>query len=169
MPKIQKNSDKQNIAGECIIPILGVLFTVYYVYSIFDAPWTAQVNAVLVGTTLILVSAIFFIKKFSLLVRGSAEFTIPVKRFLPSIQTPQTAFIVTSFLYLILIDFLGFTLTTTLFFWTSMLILGHGKRPYHKAILSVIMALIGYAVFIVMFETRLPIGILEHVLGKVIS
>jgi len=31
------------------------------------------------------------------------------------------------------------------------------------------MALIGYAVFIVMFETRLPIGILEQVLGKVIS
>ena len=169
MPKIPKNSDKQNIAGECIIPILGVLFTVYYVYSIVDAPWTAQVNAVLVGTTLILVSTIFFIKKLSLLARGSAAFTIPLKRFLPSLQTPQTAFIVTSFLYLILIDFLGFTLTTTLFFWTSMLILGQRKRPYHKAILSMIMALIGYAVFIVMFETRLPIGILEQVLGKVIS
>lgn len=169
MPKIRKNSDKQNIAGECIIPILGVLFTVYYVYSIIDAPWTAQVNAVLVGTTLILVSAIFFLKKFSLLIRGGAEFTVPFARLLPALQTPQTAFIVTSFLYLILIDFLGFTLTTTLFFWTSMLILGHRKRPYHKAILSVIMALIGYAVFIVMFETRLPIGILEQVLGKVIS
>lgn len=88
MPKIRKNSDKQNIAGECIIPILGVLFTVYYVYSIIDAPWTAQVNAVLVGTTLILVSAIFFLKKFGLLIRGRAEFTVPIARLLPALQTP---------------------------------------------------------------------------------
>jgi hypothetical protein len=50
-----------------------------------------------------------------------------------------------------------------------MMILGDGKRPYHKACLSLIMALIGYAVFIVMFETRLPIGMLEQILGKVIS
>jgi hypothetical protein len=169
MSKTQKTTDKQNIAGECIIPLLGVLFTVYYVYSIIDAPWTAQVNAVLVGTTLILVSALFLIKKLHLLSSGTVEFTIPVTSLLPAIKTPQTAFIATSFLYLILIDFLGFTLTTTLFFWFSMMILGHGKRPYHKACLSLIMALVGYAVFIVMFETRLPIGMLEQILGKVIS
>ncbi|MCH1516678.1 MAG: hypothetical protein L7U52_08205 [Alphaproteobacteria bacterium] len=169
MSKIQKSKHKQNIAGECIIPLLGVLFTVYYVYSIVDAPWTAQVNAVLVGTTLILVSALFLIKKFSLLITGTVEFKVPITRFFSALQTPQAAFIATSFFYLIFIDFLGFTLTTALFFWFSMMILGHGKRPYHKACLSIIMALIGYAVFIVMFETRLPISILEQVLGKVFS
>lgn len=168
MLKMHKIQDKHNIAGECIIPVLGVLFTVYYVFSIVDAPWTAQVNAVLVGTTLILVSAIFFIKKFSLLLRGTVKFTVPFSSILPALQTAQTAFIVTSFLYLILIDFLGFTLTTILFFWSSMMILGRGKRSYYKALLSIIMALIGYVVFIVMFETRLPIGTLEQILGKVV-
>ena len=169
MPKTKKNQGKHNVAGECVIPLMGILFTVYYVYSIVDAPWTAQVNAVLVGTTLILVSTLFLIKKFHLLSMGTVEFKVSVTSFLSALKTPQTAFIATSFLYLIFIDFLGFTLTTTLFFWSSMMILGDGKRPYHKACLSLIMALIGYAVFIVMFETRLPIGTLEQILGKVIS
>lgn len=169
MPKTKKNQETHNIAGECVIPLMGILFTVYYVYSIVDAPWTAQVNAVLVGTTLIIVSTLFLIKKFHLLSLGTVEFKVPITSFLSALKTPQTAFIATSFLYLIFIDFLGFTLTTTLFFWTSMMILGDGKRPYHKACLSLIMALIGYAVFIVMFETRLPIGMLEQILGKVIT
>ena len=63
MPKTKKNQETHNIAGECVIPLMGILFTVYYVYSIVDAPWTAQVNAVLVGTTLIIVSTLFLIKK----------------------------------------------------------------------------------------------------------
>ena len=66
MPKTKKNQETHNIAGECVIPLMGILFTVYYVYSIVDAPWTAQVNAVLVGTTLILVSTLFLIKKLHL-------------------------------------------------------------------------------------------------------
>ena len=46
-----------------------------------------------------------------------------------------------------------------------MTILDRGKRPVTKAVISIIMALIGYVVFIAMFETRLPKGIIEQLIG----
>ena len=164
----KKNSKNQNIAAESIIPLLGVIFTLYYISSILDAPWTAQVNAFLIGSVLLFVTAIFFIKKGVLLARKQASFQIPLANFLPALKTPQTAFITISFLYLLILDFIGFTAATVMFFWSSMIILDHGKKPVRKVCLSVAMALIGYIVFIVIFETRLPTGVVEEFMTGVV-
>ena len=40
---------KWQIGGELIIPIAAVIFTLYYFSTIAHSPWTAQVNAFLVG------------------------------------------------------------------------------------------------------------------------
>ena len=172
MPDLNKNVDtgqsdqaKKNVAGEFIIPVLSVVFTLYYVSTIVDSPWTAQVNAFLVGSVLLFVSALFFIQKVLALLRHEAQFHIDFSSIPKAIKTPQTTFIVVSLLYLVFVDILGFTLTTIIFFWFSMTILDNGKRPFMKALISIIMALIGYVVFIAMFETRLPKGIIEQLIG----
>ncbi|MEK9710344.1 MAG: tripartite tricarboxylate transporter TctB family protein, partial [Alphaproteobacteria bacterium] len=161
----QPDQPKKNVAGEFIIPALSVVFTLYYVSTIVDSPWTAQVNAFLVGSVLLFVAAIFFIRKALALLRHEAQFQIDFSAIPRAIKTPQTAFIVVSLLYLVFVDILGFTLTTIIFFWVSMTILDSGKRPVTKAVISIIMALIGYVVFIAMFETRLPKGIIEQLIG----
>ena len=65
----KKSSDdaKHSALGEIIIPLFGVLFTAYYFSTILDSPWTAQVNAVLVGSILLIISAIFFFEFFHLI------------------------------------------------------------------------------------------------------
>jgi len=156
---------KQNVAGEFIIPVIGVLFTLYYISTIIDSPWTAQVNAFLVGSVLLFVTAIFFVRKGLALHRAEARFHVPLDALPKALKTSQTAFIVVSLLYLVIVDILGFTLTTILFFWASMLILDRGKRPLVKGLIAIIMAMIGYAVFIAMFETRLPKGIIEKLIS----
>ena len=161
----QPDQLKKNVAGEFIIPVLSVIFTLYYVLTIVDSPWTAQVNAFLVGSVLLFVAIIFFIRKTLALLRHEVQFHIEFSAFSQAIKTPQTAFIVVSLLYLVFVDILGFTLTTIIFFWVSMTMLDNGKRPVMKAVISIIMALIGYVVFIAMFETRLPKGIIEHLIS----
>jgi len=160
----QQEPPKKNVAGEFIIPAISVLFTLYYISTIVDSPWTAQVNAFLVGSVLLFVAAIFFVQKGLALRRHNAQFHIDFSAIPKAVKTPQTAFIVVSLLYLVFVDFLGFTLTTIIFFWVSMMILDRGKRPFMKAFIATIMALIGYAVFIAMFETRLPNGIIEQLI-----
>jgi len=155
---------KPNIAGELIIPVLGVLFTIYYISTVLDSPWTAQVNAYMVGSVLLAVSVVFFGLKFRDLIRGDAVLDVPVARGLNAMKSAQTGFILIALGYLVIMEILGFTLATAVFFWLAMLLLDGGRRPVMKIGLSAVMALIGYLVFILMFETRLPKGPVESIL-----
>jgi hypothetical protein len=159
---------KPNIAGELIIPVLGVLFTIYYIVTVLDSPWTAQVNAYMVGSVLLAVSVVFFGLKFRDLIRGDVVLHVPMARGLTAIKSAQTGFILIALGYLVIMDMLGFTLATAVFFWVAMMLLDGGRRPVMKIGLSAAMALIGYLVFILMFETRLPKGPVEAILAGLV-
>jgi hypothetical protein len=159
---------KPNIAGELIIPVLGVLFTIYYIVTVLDSPWTAQVNAYMVGSVLLAVSVVFFGLKFRDLIRGDVVLHVPMARGLTAIKSAQTGFILIALGYLVIMDMLGFTLATAVFFWVAMMLLDGGRRPVMKIGLSAVMALIGYLVFILMFETRLPKGPVEAILAGLV-
>ena len=77
----------------------------------------------------------------------------------------RIGFIVLTLTYLVAINWFGFTLTTFLFLWGSMLLLCGGKRTVYHAVIAAIMALVGWAAFIALFETRLPKGAIEKLLA----
>jgi hypothetical protein len=162
-----ENVPKHNVAGELIVPLFGVGFTAYYFSTILDSPWTAQVNAFLLGSVLLLVSAIFFVRKLSDVVNDKAVVSIPFSRFLPALRTAQTGFIAITVGYLLFVEMIGYTLATVLFLWMSMSLLDQGRKIITKLGLAVVMAFIGYIVFILMFETRLPKGPIEIALTGV--
>jgi hypothetical protein len=161
------SSSKKNIAGELTLPFCALLFTLYYFSTVIESPWTAQVNAFMVGSVLISVVVIFFINRIVMLTRGKAQFHINVLRILSSIKTRQSGFIGLTIAYLLVIESIGFTITTALFFWGSMLLLDYGKAPVVKGALAVFMALAAYGIFILGFETRLPKVVFEAFLTGV--
>ena len=87
------SSSKKNIAGELILPFCALLFTLYYFSTVIESPWTAQVNAFMVGSVLIGVVVIFFITRIVMLIHGKAQFHLNVPRILSSIKTRQSGFI----------------------------------------------------------------------------
>jgi len=158
-------SPKKNIAGELILPVGALAFTIYYIFTVIESPWTAQVNAFMVGSILLAVIGIFLISRIVMLVQGSAQFHVTFDRLPDAIKSRQSGFIGLTILYLIVIESIGFTLTTALFFWGSMLLLDYGKAPLAKLALAVFMALVAYGIFILGFETRLPKGAIETFLA----
>ena len=164
MEKKSSDDAKHNALGEIIIPLFGVLFTAYYFSTIIDSPWTAQVNAVLVGSILIIISAIFFFRIFSSYKNGHSVFVFQYQQFLPAIRARQAVFIFITLGYLISIEFIGYTFATVVFFFLSMSLLDNGRQLATKFTLSLIMAAVGYGIFIYLFETRLPEGIIEELL-----
>jgi hypothetical protein len=66
------------------------------------------------------------------------------------------------------IEWLGFTLTTFLFLAAGMLLLNDGRRPGFIVGLAAALAIGGYLLFIVAFQTRFPEGPLEQLLAGVI-
>ena len=71
--------------------------------------------------------------------------------------------------YVMFIDYLGFTLMTFLFLALSMLILAKGRNPVFITLISGVMALTGWAVFIWAFDTRFPRGWFETTMKAVLT
>ena len=158
---------KRQIGGELIIPVMALAFTLYYFSSIIDSPWTAQVNAFLVGTILIVLVLAFFVVCVRELWQGRATLGASDLFEPRRLIAKRAGFIGLTLGYLLVLGWLGFTLTTFVFLAGSMLLLGGGRRPVLCLVLSALMSGIGYAAFIALFETRLPKGPIEQLLAAV--
>ena len=166
---MDNNKTQRQLGGELVIPVLAVVFTLYFFSSIWNSPWTAQVSAFAVGGILLLVCGIFIIRCGIWLRRGEASLGFSNLFSREDLRTGRIGLLVTTIGFCVLIEQFGFTLTTFLFLSISMIILAKGKRPVFIAMVSAIMALGGWAVFIWAFDTRFPRGWFETTMKAVLA
>jgi hypothetical protein len=158
---MSKPLDKKAVGGDLLIPAAAFGFTIYYFWTIWDAPWTAQVNAFLVGTILLILVVIFVTKTVLAVRHGTASLRIDNLLAPRELLLTRLGLLITTLGYVILIQWAGFTLTTCVFLLTAMLVLSRGRNAGLIAVLSAALALLGYLLFIVMFDTRFPRGLFE--------
>ena len=162
MASTQDRDEKRQIGGELIIPLLALAFTLYYIATVIDSPWSAQLNAFMVGTVLILLVLMFFAVAAREVLRGQATLgasnLLEPYRILPK----RLGFIALSLGYVIFIQWLGFTLTTFLFMAGSMFLLGGGRRPLAYLLAAFVMAAVALVVFVILFQKRFPKGPVEY-------
>lgn len=153
--------ERKHLGGELVIPVLALLFTLYYFWTIIDVPWAAQVSALFVGTILIVLLIIFFVRSGLQLRRGEADLRIHAliepMWFLPK----RLGLLGLTIGYVVLIRWLGFTLTTFVFLLLAMLLLNSGRRLGLIVLLSAACSFGGYLLFVVAFQTRFPAGPFE--------
>jgi hypothetical protein len=167
MASTQESGEKRQMGGELIIPLLALGFTLYYISTVINSPWTAQLNAFMVGSVLIILVLLFFGYAAREVLQGRATLGAS-NLFAPyDILPKRLGFISISLGYLILLPWLGFTLTTFLFMAGSMMLLGGARRPVVYVVAAAVMAAIALLVFIVLFQKRLPKGPVEYLLQLV--
>jgi hypothetical protein len=157
----REKREPRAIGGELIIPIAALVFTVYYITTIIDVPWTAQVSAFFVGSILILLVLIFSIRTARSLGRGEVSLRLgPILE--PVLLVPRRIVLLALTIgYVLLIQWAGFTITTFVFLFLAMLLLNEGRNKRLILILSVAFSIGGWLLFIVAFETRFPAGPFE--------
>jgi len=162
MASMQDGGEKRQIGGELIIPVLALGFTLYYISSVINSPWSAKVNAYMVGSVLIALVLIFIAYAAREVVQRRA--TLGASNLLEpyEILPKRLGFIAISFGYLVVIHWLGFTLTTFLFLAGSMLLLGGGRRPLVCLSAAAVMAAVALVVFVILFQKRFPKGPVEY-------
>ena len=161
MASTQDRDDKRQIGGELIIPVLALIFTLYYISTVINTPWTAQLNAYMVGSVLIVLVLLFFAYAFREVLARRA--TLGVSNLLApyGILPKRLTFMGLSLGYLVVMEWLGFTLTTFLFMASSMYVLGNGRRPGAYLLAGIISAVIALGVFVILFQKRFPKGPIE--------
>ena len=151
--------------GDLIIPIAAVVFTLYYVTTIIDSPWEAQVNAFFVGSILIILVAILLIRMGLALKAGAADLRIGALIEPVAIAPKRLILLLLAIGYVAALEWLGFTLTTFVFLAAAMLVLNNGRRAGFIFGLAAALALGGYVLFMVAFQTRFPDGPFEWLMG----
>ena len=159
--------EKKSIGGEMVIPVCALVFTLYYFSTIIDSPWTAQVSAFFVGAILITLVLIFFVKSLAGVLRGEADLGLGGLISRTDVTSGRIWFFVITLTYIVVIEWAGFTLTTFGFLFSTILILNKGQRPGFIALFCAGIALAGYALFILVLETRLPFGPFENFIQSV--
>lgn len=162
MASTQDSGEKRQIGGELIIPVVALIFTLYYISTVIDSPWSAQLNAFLIGTVLIVLVLAFIAYAAREVLRGRASLGMSDLLAPYHILPRRLGFMALSVGYLVAMPWLGFTLTTFVFMLASMLLLGGGRRPLVCLAAAVVMAAIALGVFVILFEKRFPKGIIEH-------
>lgn len=168
-PEGPEGKGPRRAGGELIVPGAALAFTLYYFSTIWDSPWEAQVAAFLVGSVLIGLILLFALRLWRELATGRASLAMGDMLGPPPIRNRRLAVMALTVGYLVLIDWLGFTLTSFLFLLSGMLVLEDSDRrlsraPHHLAV-SAALSLIGWAAFIYAFDARFPRGPLEALLG----
>jgi hypothetical protein len=154
--------DKRHVGGELIIPIAGLLFTIYYFSTIVDSPWIAQVSAFFIGSILIALIIGYLIKTVLEVKSGAADFRPGPLNDPVELMPKRMILFALTVGYIFVIYYLGFTLTTFLFLAGAMALLADRKRLGFIIGLSAVFSLAGWALFILAFDTRFPVGPFER-------
>jgi len=164
----ENKSRRRQLGGELVIPVMAIAFTMYYFSTIWNSPWTAQVSAFFVGSILIVVSALFIVRCVIWLRKGEASLGMGNLFSMDDWYSGRIGLLASTLGFVMFIEQLGFTLTTLLFMWLSMAILGKGKHLPLITLVAALVALIGWAVFIWAFDTRFPRGWFETTMKAVL-
>jgi len=147
---------------------MAFAFTLYYFSTIIDSPWTAQVSAVFIGTILITLIVIFVISLIVRARRGEIDFRIGALIEPYSMLGKRLALFGLTLAFIVVIPYVGFTITTFVFMTLGMLILAGAHRARFIILLCAGLAIAGWALFIYAFETRFPAGPFEHLMRGIL-
>ncbi|MGH6947838.1 MAG: tripartite tricarboxylate transporter TctB family protein [Kiloniellales bacterium] len=159
----EKQHHRKAIGADLVLPIMAAVYAVYYLNSTSGFPWEARISGTFIAIAIWSLVGIMLMRTALRLKRGEA--TLRMTALLrPAEKMPmRLGFIALTALNIWLLDWTGFTLAVILFLATSMWLLGvRGRKSL--VLIPLLAGGIGYFFFIVLLDTRLPKGPVEHAL-----
>lgn len=163
-PKPSAEAPK-NILPDLIIPVMSAAFAIYYLTTITSVPWIAQASAVLVSVLLFLAILAFVIRTFLRMRAGIETIQFGGFSFDHSNDLKRAGLLALAIAYVWFIEDLGFTISTVIFLFLAIILLSTIGNWKNAAAVAISCSLIGYFIFIFIFETRFPEGPVEKLMA----
>jgi len=160
-----KDQKKKARGDELVLPLIALAFAIYYLSTIWDLTWEAQINGVLIGGVLIVLIFVFLFKIAAEYFRGDTSLRMEKLVSLDQHQIKRIGLILLTAAYVFFIQWTGLTLTTFLFLMAAMALLGVRSRLLMLGI-SIVLSILGYIFFIVLLNTRFPPGPVERLIER---
>ena len=158
---------RKGVGADLILPLMAAGYAAYYVFTIRDFPWEAQMIGTFIAIVIWLLVGGLLLRTFVKLRRNEVTLR-PTGVTTPRAKLLQRlGFVALTALNIGLMPWLGFTLTVVLFLLSSMWLLGvRAAKPL--VLVPLAAGSIGYVFFIVALDTRLPYGPVEWLLQSLI-
>lgn len=158
---------KKPVGADLIIPVAAAAYAFYYVASVAHFPFEAQVSGIALAGVLGVLVLAYFLR----VARGlrSGALSLGLGRFFgpPESRPARAAFIGLIVGFIVVLPYLGFTLTTFAFLALSFVVAG--ARPVWRAVaIAAGLAIAGWLFFIVLLGTRFPTGPFERAFGAIL-
>jgi amino acid transporter len=146
--------------SELVVPVTATVFALYYLSTIRGIPFLAQIYGGGVSILLLLLCLIASLRVIVKLVRENRD-AVPVtfsevKAALRP-YSKAAALVLGMALYIGLMSFIGYPAVSFLFIAGALYILGLKSIP-RALLLSLVVTVIGYILFVVFLQVRLPLG-----------
>lgn len=161
--KHEKHHYRKGIGADLILPLAAATYAVYYLYTVADFPWEARMMGTFIAIVLWLLVGLQVVLTALKVWRGDATLRATGLSRPQSKLLLRTAFIGLTALSILLMSWLGFTLTVMLFLLSGMLLLGV-REVKPLVIIPLAAGSVGYLLFIAALDTRLPYGPAEMLL-----
>ena len=140
---------------------MALAFAIYYLTTITEVPWIAQASAVVVSC-LLLASILAFGLRTAYRLRTHQEF-LSFRGLITNkeVMVKRLVLLALTIAYVWFLETLGFTLSTFFFLTLAILLLSSLSNWKRALTVALTASVIGYVVFIFIFETRFPEGPIE--------
>ncbi|MFT8246944.1 tripartite tricarboxylate transporter TctB family protein [Roseomonas sp. BN140053] len=152
------------IAQELIIPGLALGFCAYFFWTVQELSWEAKANGLVIGSVLVVLVGAFLLRILLRLRSGRADLRFRLPGSENNNHRTRLALVGFSATFLLLLPWLGTTLSLALLLLACMWLLG---APSWKAMIGVAVGapLVVYALMIVALGTRFPLGPFEQLMA----
>lgn len=158
---------KGALGAELIIPVGTILFATYYLYTVWDLPWQARSAGLGIAAAMAIVLAL-------LAIRFARDWTAGRTHLgLGSLTSPtltlaqRLGLLAAALVFVFVMPLTGFTLGLFLFLMAGMMILSGVSQLKAALLISLLVSLGGYLLFIVFVRARFPHGPVETLLGAI--
>ena len=152
------------VLADLILPLGAAAYAVYYVLSVRSFPFQAQVSGMAMAILVCLLVAIYLIR--TVIGIRKKRLYLGLGDFLGAPETVPNRLVFLGLIiaYVVVVPWLGFTLTTFTFLCLSFAVVG--VRPWRRVlVISATAAIAGWLFFIVLLGTRFPAGPFEYLMG----
>jgi hypothetical protein len=152
------------LGADLAIPVLAVGFAAYFFWSIADLGWEAKANGVIIGTALVVLVAIQFVRIAIRVAKGEGSLRTDPLWQPGDVLGKRIGMVLVTVAFIALLHVLGLTLSLLLAMAAALAIMGV-RKPATVFWISAVVAAAAYILFIAVLDSAFPHGLIEKLLS----
>jgi len=152
------------LGADLVIPGLALAFAIYFFFDIEDLAWEAKANGVLVGSLLVGLIAVQFVRTGLKIVRGRGDLSFSVLFQPRDALVKRILLVVLTVVFIASLQWLGLTLDVLVCMALALYLMGVRKRAQLLIIPSIVAAF-AYLMFVAALASEIPYGPIEKLIA----